>query len=342
MANLTRASQELFVRSPDERFDSLDALSRHCEKQREESADLWCPPRDIYTSPDDGPLMLEVRDHGVFSMNDWSFTQLCRLAGVNKDTVNRLTPETADRVFRETLPGGERPIQLLTADDRLRSIHGVAYSRLWNTELIAAVRDSAHDFEPPPKGANGGTGLYCGEQDLFVFLIDPAAWIEIADQPFAPGFFLWNSEVGRRSVGVQTFWYQQICQNHIVWDAVEVVEFTRKHTGNVGDSLGQIRQIIEGLVAKRDARKDEFAKVVAKAMQEKVGADSDEVSAFLLKHGISRSMVRKAVERIAAAGDSFSLWSLVDALTQLTREIRFAGDRTEADQKVSKLLALAA
>ena len=180
-------------------------------------------------------------------------------------------------------------------------------------------------------------GLYCGEQDLFVFLIDPEAWIEIADQPFAPGFFLWNSEVGRRSVGVQTFWYQQICQNHIVWDAVEIVEFTRKHTGNVGDSLGHIRQIIDGLVAKRDARKDEFAK----AMQERVGADSDEAREFLLKHGISRSMVKKAVEKIASEGAAFSLWSLVDALTQLTREIRFAGDRTEADQKVSKLLALA-
>ena len=126
-----------------------------------------------------------------------------------------------------------------------------------------------------------------------------------------------------------------------MWDAVEIVRFARKHTGNVTESLDDIARVISGLVAKRDARKDEFAKVVAKAMQEKVGSDGDEASAFLLKHGISRSMVKKAVERIAAAGDSFNLWSLVDALTQLTREIRFVGDRTEADQKVSKLLALA-
>lgn len=48
-------------------------------------------------------------------------------------------------------------------------------------------RQSAPDFEPPPKGAHGGRGLYCGEQDLFVFLVDPAGWIEIAEQPFAPG-----------------------------------------------------------------------------------------------------------------------------------------------------------
>jgi len=58
--------------------------------------------------------------------------------------------------------------------------------------------------------------LYCGEQDLFAFLIDPTGWVEMGDgEAFAPGFFLWNSEVGRRSVGVQTFWFQAVCANHV-------------------------------------------------------------------------------------------------------------------------------
>ena len=76
-------------------------------------------------------------------------------------------------------------------------------------------------------------------------------------------------------------------------------------------------------------------------MQEKVGSDGDEAAAFLIKHGISRSMVKKAVEKIAAEGAGFTLWSLVDTLTRLTGEIRYAGDRTEADHKVAKLLSLA-
>jgi hypothetical protein len=67
--------------------------------------------------------------------------------------------------------------------------------------------------------------------------IDPTGWAEIEGEAFAPGFFLWNSEVGRRSVGVQTFWFQAVCQNYIVWDAVEVVDFSRKHTANVSDSI---------------------------------------------------------------------------------------------------------
>jgi hypothetical protein len=70
-------------------------------------------------------------------------------------------------------------------------------------------------FEPAPIDSTGGTGLYCGEQDMFCFLIDPHGWTEIGGETFAPGFFLWNSEVGRRSLGVETSWYQAVCQNHI-------------------------------------------------------------------------------------------------------------------------------
>ena len=51
-----------------------------------------------------------------------------------------------------------------------------------------------------------------GEQDMFCFMIDPTGWIEIEGENFAPGFFVWNSEVGRRSLGIQTFWFQAICQ----------------------------------------------------------------------------------------------------------------------------------
>ena len=45
---------------------------------------------------------------------------------------------------------------------------------------------------------------------MFVFLIDPTGWAEIEGQTFAPGFFIWNSEVGKRSLGIQTFWFQAI------------------------------------------------------------------------------------------------------------------------------------
>jgi hypothetical protein len=104
---------------------------------------------------------------------------------------------------------------VLSTGETVRSIHGTAYTRLWNADLLDAIADAAPGFSPPQKAMTGGTGLYCGEQDLFCFLIDPTGWADIGGESFAPGFFVWNSEVGRRSLGVQTFWFQAICQNHV-------------------------------------------------------------------------------------------------------------------------------
>ncbi|HEV2971092.1 MAG TPA: DUF932 domain-containing protein [Pirellulales bacterium] len=331
MTNLLRANQELFRRTPDECFESLDELAAYCQRQKEKSQDRWEAPANFNAVVgSSGQLSLAVGTDGACLMNDWSFGQLCRLAGVAKDTVNRLRPETACQVFSETLPRSNRPLQLFTQGDLIRSIHGSGYTRLHDADVIQMLRETAVGFEPPQKAFNGATGLYAGEQDLFCFLIDPLGWTEIEDEAFAPGFFVWNSEVGRRSFGVQTFWLQAVCQNHIVWDAVEVVEFSRKHTASVTASLDEMRRLVEALVQKRDERKDAFVKVVAKSMKESLGEDADEVLKALAGHGINRALAKQALE-IARQRGRFTIFSLVDALTRLSGEIKYAGDRLDFD-----------
>jgi histone H3/H4 len=342
MQNLVQASQELFRRSDDERFPSLQALWAHCHQQKTQSQDLWQPPQSLKLHPLSEQLQLGAGDGASLQLNDWSFSQLCRLAGVSRDTVNRLSAGTAAQVFEETLPrGGNKPIQIFKQDDRVRSVHAASYTRLFNADLLMMVREFATSFEPPQPGMNGATGLYAGEQDMFCFLIDPTGWAEIDGQAFAPGFFLWNSEVGRRSVGISTFWFQAICQNHIVWDAVEVVEFTRKHTANVHDSLGEIRRIIEALVEKRDARRDGFVELMRKAMLTKFADDAEEATKLLTSGGFGRELTRRAIEAAQQEG-RFTIFSIVDALTRLTQEQQNAGERLDLDQKAAKLLQLVA
>lgn len=339
MVTLTKANQELFRREPDEVFSSIDSLVEHCRSQRETSVDQWLSPATLSTKPvRTDQLMLSNGDDTSYRMNDWSFGQLCRLAGVTKETVNQLSSDTAARVFAETLPRGNKPLQVLVSGDQARAIHGASYTRLFNAELLDTVLDVADGFEPPPTGLGGATGLYCGEQDMFCFLIDPGGWTEIGGEAFAPGFFLWNSEVGRRSLGIQTFWFQAICQNHLVWDAVEVVDFKRKHTTNVHDSLIEIRRIVGDLVARRDQRRDGFSRAIDKAMRTQLGDDADEVLKTLRQRGINAKMASEAID---LAQGRFTVFALVDALTRLAGRIRNAGDRYEVDQRTGSLLALA-
>lgn len=341
MVNLTKAHDELFRRTADERFESLQELIEHCQDQRKLTTELWHMPDLLMPQVDHDSVQLHLGSDGAFNLNHWSFSQLCGLCKVSKETINSLSPQTASRALQETKPQGNKPFQLLIGNDCVRAIHGTQYSRLWNADLLETVCEAAPDFEPPQTGLDGATGLYCGEQDMFAFLIDPAGWTEIEGENFCPGFYVWNSEVGKRSLGVQTFWFQAICQNHIVWDAVEVVDYTRKHTGNIGESLNDIRQIVESLAQKRDERKDGFAKIIAKAMHEHVG-NGEEATKFMNKQGINRSLVKRAVEQIGTAGKPFTLWSLVDVLTKLNQEVCYAGERTTADAKVAKLLTLVA
>ncbi len=341
MPNLTKASHELFKRTPDETFSSLTALMSHCRDQKESGKDRWLPPRSVNALPRDGRLVLAPDGGEAVAMNDWSFTQLCGLAKVSKETVNRLSPETAARVFAETMPATNKPVQLFHEGERLRSVHGTSYTRLFNADVVAMLMEFAVDFQPPQPGLNGATGLYAGEQDMFCFLIDPTGWAEIEGEAFAPGFFVWNSEVGKRSVGVSTFWFQAVCRNHIVWDATDVLEITRKHTGKVGGALSDIRRAVDELVKKRDSRKDGFVAVIKKAMETKLGEDADEVLNVLSDKGIGKSLAKHAVE-LAQAQGRFTIFSVVDALTRLAGDAVYAGERHEADKKAAALLRLVA
>lgn len=343
MVNLTKASRELFSRTPDERFDSFDALLAHCQERKFEAIEHWQPSQDIRIELDAGRLLMRLKqaEDVTMSLSDWSFSQLCKLCGVQKDTVNKLTSETASRVFYDTLPRSRKPLQVYAAADTALAVHGSTYSRLYDAEVLEAVREAAPDFTPPPTGLGGATGLYAGEQDMFAFGIDPNGWVEIGGENFAPGFFVWNSEVGRRSVGVQTFWYQEICQNHIVWDAIEVVELTRRHIGNVQEALDDVREAIAQLVKKRDERRDSFASGIKTAMATPFGEDAEEVRKTLAKHGIGLRLAEQVVQ-IVEQQASFSVFGIVDALTRIAGRYENAGDRLIVDQKAASLLSLAA
>jgi hypothetical protein len=175
---------------------------------------------------------------------------------------------------------------------------------------------------------------------MFAFGIDPDGWVEIEGQNFAPGFFVWNSEVGRRSLGVQAFWYQAICQNHIVWDATEVVELKRRHIGNVQEALDDVREVIAELVKKRDERRDSFASAIKLAMATPFGEDAEEVRKTLAKHGVSSRLADQAIE-LVTPWESYSVFGIVDALTRIAGRSENAGDRLLVDQKAASLLSLA-
>jgi len=87
MTNLLQASRELFSRPADERFETLQALASHCQTQRERSHRLKEPSAAFRPLIHNGQIALKINGHSPFQLNDWSFTQLCGLAKVAKETL---------------------------------------------------------------------------------------------------------------------------------------------------------------------------------------------------------------------------------------------------------------
>jgi len=203
MQNLTRAHNKLYRRYPDESFASLADLWEHCKGMKRWSSVKWVPPAKFAVEPSTEGLSLQVQGQPM-ALTDWSFTELCSLTGLSKDTVNRLSPETATRGFAETWPGGSKPLQVFAAEDSVRSVHQASYTRRYNVELLTTIREFAVGFQPP-QHANTGTpeedgtppATGCTAESRHVLLPHrPDRMDRDRDEAFAPGFFVWNSEAG--------------------------------------------------------------------------------------------------------------------------------------------------
>ena len=121
MVELKRAHDELLRRTADENFSSVDELYEHCCLERDGSKDCWQLPQDLSPHFEQDAMCLAIEGEGNVGLNDWSFSQLCRLSGVRKETLNRLSRDTASKVIEETLPQSQRPVHLLSTGRTVRS-----------------------------------------------------------------------------------------------------------------------------------------------------------------------------------------------------------------------------
>ena len=75
-----------------------------------------------------------------------------------------------------------------------------------------------------------------------------------------------------------------------------MVELKRRHIGNVQEALDDVREVIAGLVKKRDERRDAFAAGIQLAMETRFADDAEEVHKLLAKHGVSSRVAEQVVQ----------------------------------------------
>jgi len=197
-------------------------------------------------------------------------------------------------------------------DVELRAVTGTQYSRIWDLEVVRAIKPalSAGWRVPPARPAVDDSrarpatkddlleqgdfwgsikegdmiapaGVYRGDRDSFIFLVKPSRVIDDGNGGLMRGVFISNSEVGRCSFRVMTFLLQNVCSNRIVWGASDVQELKLVHKGRANTRFGS--ELVFRLRCYSDAGAVEEEKMIRAAKAYELGKNRNEVIEHLFE-----------------------------------------------------------
>jgi hypothetical protein len=233
MSVLTHANREWDSRPADERFGSLQDMHRAALAFRDNAAQATVPAKSLIVRPEDDRLVVTGSTGLPACLTHFSFGQIASKAGAPAGNLRTLPAKLAAKCINTGLQGLDGDQKSMLLFDRrgalkLRGLTSEKYARIWNSDVIERLLkiEAEGPWQPASAAFDGSRGLYLGDRDCFAFLVDnnrrifekgPAGGL-------SRGFFMGNSEVGARSIGVATFLYEYVCGNHRVWGASDVKE----------------------------------------------------------------------------------------------------------------------
>lgn len=372
MSTIMTASHQWATRPADERFTSLPEMFTFMQRIRQHSAAkvvssraLQCIPADSLNDKKDHKGLYLVGPNGVAAApTHWSFGQLAQRAGAPagyiRDLPAALAADCINYGLQHTRNVEEVGVLLhrdgaLTSE--LRAVTGPNYGRIWNMTIVKALMDRFGDGQRGPFKIPGvfgrnvpitkdNTTLYASDRDMFVFLADETHRIELPNRrngetgTLARGFFVWNSEVGKSTLGIATFLFDYVCRNRIVWGAQEYAEIKIRHTAGAPDRW--IEEVTPAIEAYANAGTQKITALLLQAKRQKIG-NPEEVDEFLNKR-FSRTQV--GAIKVAHFADEDhpieTLWDATTAVTAYARGVQYQDDRVDLEREAGKILQLAA
>jgi hypothetical protein len=120
------------------------------------------------------------------------------------------------------------------------------------------------------------TTLYASDRDMFVFLADEDRRIEVAGRSLARGFFVWNSEVGDKTLGAGFFLFDYVCCNRMIWGADQYTEVSIRHTRGAPDRW--LDEVVPVLTEYSHGSPQPIIQAIEQAREKRLGDDLDQFS----------------------------------------------------------------
>jgi hypothetical protein len=365
-----QAHRQWSSRAPDERFTSLLELQSFKRRVREQSHSTVISSRQlaIEPTPDDvrGLMVVDDDAHDAVALTHWSFGQLCSLASPGNSPasyfrdVNMPAPVIADCLnYNLRFTRGVENVGILLTEDghvsELRAVNGPNYGRVWDADIVDLLVEHFGDgitgqwrvpgeFGQRVTVTKDNTTLFASDRDMFVFLADEDNRIELPGRragrsgSFARGFFVWNSEVGKTTLGAGFFLFDYVCCNRIIWGADQYTEIRIRHTKGAPDRW--LEEVTPVLREYSQASAKPVVQAIEDARHKHVAANLDQ----FLANRFGKRMVApiKAIHEHEEARPIETLWDVTVAATAHARSITNTDARLEIERTAGELLKQAA
>jgi hypothetical protein len=297
-----------------------------------------------------------------------AFTQLSQLAGAPAGYLRSLPAAMAADCLNYGL-GHARDVEEIglllqrNGDSTLRAATGPNYGRIWDDEIVSTLVDLYGDgvsgrFRVPGEFGQRvavtqeNTTLYAGDRDMFVFLTDEENRIEMPNRrdgksgALARGFMVYNSEVGSRSFGIETFLFDYVCMNRIIWGAANHQTFRMRHTSGAPERW--LEQLQPALRSYADASTEGVTELIEAARAKRIAkTEGGDTNAEAVNNFLLRRFTKAQANGISAAhlleeGRPIeTLWDASVGATAYAKGIEWQNERVEIERKGGELLELA-
>lgn len=360
MTTIMKASNQWATRPSDERYTSLTEMRAFMQDRRDHSRAVVVPSKQITLIPTEDNHGMAVRGReGDYNPTNWSFNQIAGLSQSPAAYLRTLpSPIAADAInYKMRFSRNVEDVGLLlykNGTSELLSANGPNYGRVWNSDVVDSLIKKfgngvdgdwrvPGEFGKSVKITKDNTTLYASDRDMFVFLADEKNRIEMRDrrngQPgsLARGFFVWNSETAKCTLGMAMFLFDYVCCNRMVWGAADYQEIRIRHTSSA--PLKWIEEVQPLLKAYSEGSAKPFEDAIAAAQEKKI----DDVREFLAgRFTTSRVDSIMKIHEIEEGRPIESLWDASTAITAYARGVEWQDARVELEREAGKVLALAA
>jgi hypothetical protein len=226
---------------------------------------------------------------------------------------------------------------------------------VWNADIAKSLRSRfgdgiTGDFTVPGEFGKAvevdrdNTTIYASDRDMFVFLADEKNRIDVPGRrngqtgSMARGFFVWNSEVGSKTLGIATFLFDFVCSNRIVWGAEGYEEIKIMHFASASTRwVEEVAPAIESY-----ANKSTASITAAIGAAQKARISDDKLDDFLrARFTKGQAEGIKAAHLAEEDRPIESLWDVTVGATAYAKGVKFQDDRVDLERKAGKIMALA-